>query len=315
MKLTQRQMSRLAIRSTFFVLFVLAPPLNIFRFDLYENHFILLGMDWTLGLTAFQQGLISETQAATNLLLRGFLPLAIVGGGLIYAAWRWGRLYCGWLCPHFSVVEAVNSMMRRSSGKPSLWEKSRLPEQQANGTRQSPVRWYWIPTILLILGFSFIWAVSLMTYLLPPTIIYSNLFNGELTRNQFTFITVATLLFTIEFTLARHLFCRFGCALGLFQSLAWMANDRAMVVGFDRSRAGSCQSCNNACDNSCPMRLKPRTIKRRMFTCTECGECMAACTRVQNRQQEKSLLRWVEGDCAIPVVTGRKNDQSCFKDT
>jgi ferredoxin-type protein NapH len=26
---------------------------------------------------------------------------------------------------------------------------------------------------------------------------------------------------------ARHLFCRFGCAVGLFQSLAWMANPKA----------------------------------------------------------------------------------------
>jgi ferredoxin-type protein NapH len=34
-------------------------------------------------------------------------------------------------------------------------------------------------------------------------------------------------VFTLEFALARHLFCRFGCAVGLFQSLAWMANPGA----------------------------------------------------------------------------------------
>jgi len=50
-----------------------------------------------------------------------------------------------------------------------------------------------------------------------------------------------------------------------------MANDRAMVVGFDGRRAGLCQGCNNACDHACPMRLHPRTLKRKMFTCTECG--------------------------------------------
>ena len=315
MKLTPNQKKRLLLRSAFFALFVLAPPLNIFRFDLYENHFILFGMNWTLGLTAFQQGQISETVAAANLILRGFVPLALLGGGLIYAAWRWGRLYCGWLCPHFSVVEAINSMMRRSSGKPTLWEPGRLPRQRADGTLEKPNRWYWLPTVLLIAGFSFLWAVSLMTYLLPPKVIYANLFAGELTRNQFTFISVATILFVIEFTFARHLFCRFGCALGLFQSLAWMANDRSMVVAFNRDRASSCKSCNNACDNACPMRLKPRTIKRKMFTCTECGECISACSQVQAIKNRESLLRWVTGECAIPVVTGRNNVKTCFKDT
>jgi ferredoxin len=53
------------------------------------------------------------------------------------------------------------------------------------------------------------------------------------------------------------------------------------------------------------MRLKPRTIKRKMFTCTECGECIAACTQVQGGDPRQSLLRWVEGDAALPVVTGR----------
>ena len=109
----------------------------------------------------------------------------------------------------------------------------------------------------------------------------------------------------MEFLLARHFFCRYACAVGLFQSLAWMANDRAMVVGFDTRRASACATCPSVCDEACPMRLKPRTIKRRMFTCTECGECIAACTRVQGGDPKQSLLRWVEGDAALPVVTGR----------
>jgi len=77
------------------------------------------------------------------------------------------------------------------------------------------------------------------------------------------------------------------------------------VVGFDTSRATACASCDNVCDQSCPMRLKPRTLKRRMFTCTQCSECITACTRVQQGDPELSLLSWVEGDNALPVVTGR----------
>jgi polyferredoxin len=152
-----------------------------------------------------------------------------------------------------------------------------------------------------VFGFALLWSVALLTYLLPPFEIYHNLFTASLTRNQALFIGVGTFLFSIEFLLARHLFCRFGCAVGLFQSLAWMANRRAMVIGFDNDRAAACKRCNNACDNACPMRLQPRTIKRKMFTCTECGQCISACTQVQQRDTGRSLLSWVHGEAAAEL--------------
>jgi len=289
----------------FFVLFVLAPPLDLFRIDLTLGHAIFLGQDWTLGIDGLIEGRISGAEAALNLFLRGFLP--IFGGGALFLwlAWRFGRLYCGWLCPHFSVVELINGLMLRASGKPSLWERQKLPERQPDGSRLRPNAWYWVPTLLAVLAFAFLWALVLLTYLLPPAEIYSNLISGSLTRNQTIFLTAATIVLSIEFLAARHLFCRFGCAVGLFQSLAWMGNDRAMVVGFDTARARACQDCNNACDNACPMRLKPRTLKRRMFTCTECASCISACVQVQGGRPADSLLRWVEGEAAIAVVTGR----------
>jgi len=299
------QRKRAAFQIGFFVLFVLAPPLDLFRFDLTLGHFVLFGYPWTLGLDPFVRGEVGPFEAALNIIARGFLPLALIVGGGIWVAWRWGRLYCGWLCPHFSVVEVINGLMRRASGKPSVWERRPVPDLQPDGRLQRPNSWYWVPAVLAVGGFSFLWALVLLTYLLPPAEIYTNLFSGELTRNQGLFLGAATALLAIEFAFARHLFCRFACAVGLFQSLAWMANDRAMVVGFDGRRAGLCQGCNNACDHACPMRLHPRTLKRKMFTCTECGECISACIQVQGRSQEPSLLRWVEGADALPVVTGR----------
>jgi len=289
----------------FFALFVLAPPLDLFRLDLTRGHFVLFGQDWTLGLAAFQQGLIGPLEAAWNLVWRGFVPLAMLVAGFIWVSWRFGRLYCGWLCPHFSVVELINGLMRRANGRPSVWERRPLPPQQADGRVVHPNRWYWIPTVLGVLAFAFLWALTLLTYLLPPFKIYHNLLTGSLTRNQGLFLAVGTVLLAIEFGFARHLFCRFACAVGLFQSLAWMGNDRAMVVGFDTQGAAACRDCNNACDNACPMRLQPRTVKRKMFTCTECAECISACTQVQARAGRGTLLRWVEGDRALPVVTGR----------
>jgi len=302
---TRLQKWRLAFQAGFFLLFLLAPPLDILRIDLTRGHAVLLGMDWTLGIDAFLSGEGGIAEAAFNLFWRGFVPL--IGGGafFLWIAWRYGRLYCGWLCPHFSVVEMINKLMRRASGKPSIWERRPLPERQPDGSREVPSGLYWLPTLLAVFGFAFVWAVVLLTYLLPPAEIYGNLFSGELTLRQSLFIGAATVALSIEFLLARHLFCRFGCAVGLFQSLSWMANDRAMVVGFDTTRAGSCRDCNNACDNVCPMRLKPRTIKRKMFTCTECAQCISACTQVQGGEPNQSLLRWVTDTQALGVVSGR----------
>ena len=316
---TKLQFQRFWFQSGFFLLFILAPPLNLLRYDLTQGHFFFLGMNWTLGIDALINGEISPLHATLNIIFRGFIPLALVAGGLIWTAWRYGRLYCGWLCPHFSVVETINRLMVLASGKPSIWEKSPLPERQADGTTIKPDKRFWPLTWFAALFFAFLWALSLLTYLLPPFEIYSNLIHGTLTPNQFRFLAVGTGLLFIEFMFARHLFCRFGCAVGLFQSLAWMGNNKALVVGFNKNQANLCSDCNNACDNICPMRLKPRTIKRKMFTCTECAQCISACEQVQANRPESAPLSWVTDADAISVATGRppriaKNVAACNTD-
>ena len=95
-------------------------------------------------------------------------------------------------------------------------------------------------------------------------------------------------------------------AKNLFQSLVWMGNRDGMVVGFDRQRGSACNTClpdrNSACDAVCPMRLNPRNIKRHMFTCTQCGQCLSACATAQQVNPEGALLRWVSDEDA------RKNE-------
>ncbi len=307
------QQKRLTWRTAFFVLFLLAPVLDIFRFDLNQNYFIILWQPWVLGIDAS----LSPMELFWNVSTRFLLPVGFVVGAGMFISWKWGRLYCGWLCPHFSVVEMINSLMRRASGKLSIWDKEPLPEKQQDGTLIKTSKWWWLATAFTVFLFSFIWAVVLLTYLLPPKEIYSNLFNVALTRNQLLFISVATLLLVVEFTFARHLFCRFGCAVGLFQSLVWMANKDAMVVGFDRKRATLCVACDKSCEHACPMRLKPRSLKRNMFTCTQCMQCIQACEKVQENDSGFALLKMLDQHCAHDTSNrgfGLKPDvpDSCF---
>lgn len=294
----------------FFLLFILAPVFDIFRLDLNLKHFIFFGLDWTLGLDDFLAGRASAAQASLNIVLRGFLPLLGVGGALIYVSWKWGRLYCGWLCPHFSIVETINQTLRRAIGKQSLWDKKRLPARNPDGSETPHDAIWWFAVIPLVICCSILWAVVLLTYLLPPAEIYGNIWHASLTRNQTIFLTAGTLAFFVEFMFARHLFCRYACAVGFFQSLAWMANDKAMVVGFKRERAKDCSTCFSACDHVCPMRLNPRNVKRMMFACVQCGQCVDACEHTQADNPGGTLLDWVhdvraESEAAFNVNAAR----------
>ena len=266
-------------QASFFALFLLAPALNLLRLDLHEMQLWVLGMRWTLGIDALLRGEVSGTQAAVSVLLRGILPPLLLVATVLTVAWRYGRLYCGWLCPHFSLVEMLNSLLHRACGRLSLWDR----ETTTLVGRQADRRWW--PLFLLSAAlFGSLWAVTLLTYLLPPAEIWAGLFTGTLTANQTRFLAVAATVFTAELLLARHLFCRFGCAVGLFQSLAWMANPRALVMAFDRHRASECRECHtpcapkgDACEAVCPMRLRPRQTKRWMFSCVQCGRCLREC--------------------------------------
>jgi ferredoxin-type protein NapH len=291
------QRRRRALQAGFFLLFLLAPALNLLRFDLVDTQLWLLGQRVTLGIGAFQRGEATATQTALAILTRGFAPVLLLLGGFLYVAWRWGRLYCGWLCPHFSAVELLNDLLHRACGRLSLWD----PPPPAD-TGQAPQRRWWPLFALSCALLGFLWATTLLTYLLPPQRIWTGLWQGTLTANQARFIGIGSLLFTLEFAFARHLFCRFGCAVGLFQSLLWMSNARGLVMAFDRGRARDCRDCRTAaaptgaaCDQVCPMRLRPRNIKRLMFSCVQCGRCADACHESQTAHGRPPLLEWTVG--------------------
>jgi polyferredoxin len=107
------QRRRLFFQLGFFALFLLAPALNLLRFDLTETQLWVLGQRWSLGIDAFRAGQISATALAAGVFWRAILPALALVAGFLAVAWRYGRLYCGWLCPHFSLVELLNATLQR----------------------------------------------------------------------------------------------------------------------------------------------------------------------------------------------------------
>lgn len=281
------QRNRLLTRSGFFLLFLLAPVTNVFRYDLTETHFVLLGFPLSFNLDLAWVAQSSPTEVAGQILFWFVLPIVTLVPLVLWIAWKWGRIYCGWLCPHFSVVETINHLMTRVTGRPTLWEALK------KGRRGKIIHWAGLTLVCMAIGFS--WALAMLSYLLPPIPLYTDLVTGNLAFHPALFLAVATALFTLDFLFARHLFCKYGCAFGVVQSLAWMTNGRGRVVTFDARRAATCRDCTRACDEACPMRLPTRSHKRAKFTCTQCLQCVSACREVQKDNPEGSLLHWEPG--------------------
>ena len=311
LRMARLQRRRRLFQIGFFALFLTAPALNLLRFDLNETQLWVLGFRWSLGIDDFVHGNATATQTTLSIIGRGILPAVMLVAAFMTVAYRHGRLYCGWLCPHFSLVESLNGLLHRASGKLSLWDKHPAPR-----AGRAPDRRWWPVFALAAAAFGFTWSITLLTYLLPPAEVWGNLLHGTLTANQARFIVIGGLAFTAELTVARHLFCRFGCAVGLFQSLAWMANPKGLVVAFDRERAPDCRSCEtadapdgSACDNACPMRLKPRNIKRLMFSCVQCGQCLTECESSHAPRGSQPNLEWKVGlDAVRETLRQRKHD-------
>lgn len=302
MKKPALQRARLLAQMGFFTLFTVTPIFDLFRYDLTEKHAYFLTIPWHLGIDELIAGTGDPKTAAINIILFLFLPVLGTLGLIIAVAWKWGRLYCGWLCPHFSVVETINRLMLFATGKHSIWDKKPVPPWQPDSTPMPRDARYWFAVVPAAIGFAFAWAVVGLTYLMPPFQVYSGLLNFTLLRGEVIFLCAATTVLSLEFLFARHLFCRYGCAIGIFQSFAWIVNKKAMVVGFERKRLTDCASCldghGSACDAVCPMRLKPRNVKRWMFACTQCGQCISACATTNRNNPDGQLLRWVSSDAA-----------------
>jgi len=56
------------------------------------------------------------------------------------------------------------------------------------------------------------------------------------------------------------------------------------------------------------MRLHPRNIKRMMFSCVQCGQCLSACDTTQGQQGRTPTLEWKIGLDAVKETLRQRRD-------
>ncbi|MBT5228885.1 MAG: 4Fe-4S binding protein [Methylococcales bacterium] len=279
---------RFLSQGLFFILIASAPWFDIFRFDYPKGNLIILGNDITLNLAS---GQIPPSEMFFIIAGKILLPLVLFALFILIVSYRYGRLYCGWVCPHFAVVETLNGLFTKSIAKPTIWDPKDSPHLQPDGTKATQSTIWLVITVLTSIGFAFSWAFSMLVYFLPPFDTLNQLLSLSLGKAPAVFLLVVTTVLSIDFIFARHLFCRFGCAAGLVQSIAWMGNDNAKGITLDKTKAQLCKTCPSACDHACPMRLKPRSIKKKLLSCTQCMRCIQACDNVP-RENKGAILHW-----------------------
>ncbi|MCP4991731.1 MAG: 4Fe-4S binding protein [Colwellia sp.] len=142
-----RQQARVTAKIAFFAFFLFAPILDLFRFDLTLWHFIILGQVWTISIDSILHGGDSVDAAIkifSRVLIAGITFVAVSG----FLIWKFGRIYCGWLWPHFSVVELVNDLMMKQLNRVTVWEKAKIENKQL------------LPRLIAAVAMAFIWVVT-----------------------------------------------------------------------------------------------------------------------------------------------------------
>jgi polyferredoxin len=194
---------RRAIQAVTSLIFILAPFVDLLRFDLKNSALIMAGVSFSL-----------SEMLAVFLVILVFI-IAVFAGALLY-----GRVFCGWMCPQTTLSEIVSGIERRAcklSKKVGLGGLCRLAAP------------------LAALGISAFVAASLVTYFLDPA--------DRLSPPRLAWISWAITTFVLfaDLYFLRHGFCLSVCPYGIMQKI--IQDSRTLGVAFDSERRSECTNC------------------------------------------------------------------------
>jgi polyferredoxin len=281
----QYHWKRRAVQIATLLLIALIPAIGLFRIDLSNASFAILGSRvwWSNFPFSFGLALVTIT-----------IPL------IIYMTP--GTAWCGWGCPQNLLSEWANNLTRKMLGKRASVDVNGEGLKVA-ASKNKAVNW-------LILGITFL-GVSVVLALVPFLFFYSitevwSFFSSgpsiQLSKFMQRLYYFMVFLIFIDIAAIRYFMCDYGCLYRIGQKM-FKTRD-ALHVKYDSSRSGECSKCNY-CAASCVTNIQPTHIQ--VFdSCTNCGECIDACNRLQAKSAKQGLLSYEFGDKGGKSTLGEK---------
>jgi cytochrome c oxidase accessory protein FixG len=214
--------------------------------------------------------------------LTGILILAALG--LFFITSLFGRIWCGYTCPHTVFVDLFVKVETYFQGD----RNARIKLDNAYMSFDKFIRKLATHLSWVVIAFSF--AFGWVCYFYDaPSLVY-DLYNFKVTTGGLTWLlglTTSTYLFA---GFIRERVCTYMCPYGRFQS-AMLDNDTTVVTYHDwrgeprgkldpNSNLGDCIDCGK-CIVVCPMGIDIRNGLQ--LACIGCGLCIDACNSVMEK--------------------------------
>lgn len=245
--------------------------------------------------------------------LTGALIMAALG--LFFFTSLFGRLWCGYTCPHTVFVDLFVKIEHFFQGD----RNQRMRLDQSPMTREKLTKK--ISTHLAWLLLSFAFAFGWVAYFYDaPTLFYDTL-HANLSGTAVIWLTGIMLVTYILGGFARQRVCIYMCPYGRFQS-AMLDNDTTIVTYHDwrgepRSNSnntekhGDCINCHK-CVVVCPMGIDIRNGLQ--MACIGCGLCVDACNSVMEKiGSPLGLIAYDSANSTIAKKQGAKTTHPIFK--
>ena len=272
------------VQPLFWSLALLSPVLGLYQMDVIHQWLIFLNHPYPL---------------APHTLM--FLPLTFFSTVLVIGitCLFYGRLFCGWVCPHNTLTEWLAPWR-------ALVGLAKAPFGLERHFNQRPWLKWVVRTLAVVWGFVVAWTIStlILFYFVPPDWYFGHFGHWDVEVEtgtfHYTFVllaahTVASLVGTF-LLLAGHEFCRNACPYGLLQSLSayaipiWWPAEIRFRYGADQTPCGHCR----ACETACPIDIDPRRSENLIVGigegCFNCGQCIDACRVVHSTRELDSFL-------------------------
>ena len=234
-----------------------------------------------------------------------FFGVTGLGFALFFLTALFGRLWCGWACPHTVYLDHVYRRIERMIDGDAVQRRQLDLAPLSTGKIARRI----LKHGLYILASLFITHLFLSYFVSLPELWHMMGQAPAEHWGKFLFVFIAAGILYFNFAWFREQMCIVICPYGRLQSA--LTDDHSMVIGYDAKRgeprgklgtsdAGACLDCNR-CVQVCPTGIDIRHGLQ--MECVGCAACIDACDEVMVKvNRPKGLIRY---DSFVGLLGGR----------